>query len=236
VRVFHLILPLLMLFGCSGKVPQETVLTPLSEAEVTQALKDALSRSIVLSAASAGRTDAYFANPQLKIELPEDADKLQNTLRKLGFAAEIDRSVLQLNRAAERAAASAKPVFIKAITSLSIDDPFELLNGGPDAATSYLIDESRDELHEQFRPIVSEALTETSATRYYAAIVEHYNGLPLVYDVDPDLEDYATEQALDGLFLLMAQEEARIRTLASSRSTRLIKRVFGSLDQVSLDE
>ena len=235
MRVFRLILPLLMLFGCSGKVPQETGFAPLSEAEVTQALKDALSRSIVLSAASAGRTDAYFANPQLKIELPEDADKLQNTLRKLGFGAEIERSVLQLNRAAERAAARAKPVFIKAITALSIDDPFDLLNGEPDAATRCLIDESRDELHEQFRPIVSEALVETSAAYYYADIVKRYNALPLVFDVDPDLEDYATEQALDGLFLLMAQEEARIRTLASSRSTRLMRRVFGSLDEATLD-
>ena len=235
MRVFRLILPLLMLFGCSGKVPQETGFAPLSEAEVTQALKDALSRSIVLSAASAGRTDAYFANPQLKIELPEDADKLQNTLRKLGFGAEIERSVLQLNRAAERAAARAKPVFIKAITALSIDDPFDLLNGEPDAATRCLIDESRDELHEQFRPIVSEALVETSAAHYYADIVKRYNALPLVFDVDPDLEDYATEQALDGLFLLMAQEEARIRTLASSRSTRLMRRVFGSLDEATLD-
>ena len=235
MRVFRLILPLLMLFGCSGKVPQETGFAPLSEAEVTQALKDALSRSIVLSAASAGRTDAYFANPQLKIELPEDADKLQNTLRKLGFGTEIERSVLQLNRAAERAAARAKPVFIKAITSMSIDDPFDLLKGEPDAATRYLIDESRDELHEQFRPIVSEALVETSAAYYYADIVKRYNALPLVFDVDPDLEDYATEQALDGLFLLMAQEEARIRTLASSRSTRLMRRVFGSLDEATLD-
>ena len=230
MRIPLLILPLLMLVGCSGKAPQETGYAPLTEAEVTQALKDALSRSIVRSAASAARTDGYFANPQLKIELPEDADKLKNTLRKLGFGPEIDRSVLQLNRAAEQAAARAKPVFIKAITSMRIDDAFDLLNGAQDAATRYLIDESRDELYEKFRPIVSEALVETSAARYYADLVKHYNALPLVYDVDPDLEESITEQALDGLFLLMAQEEARIRTLASSRSTRLMRRVFGSLD------
>ena len=167
----------------------------------------------------------------MKIELPEDADKLKNTLRKLGFGVEIDRSVLQLNRAAERAAGRAKPVFIKAITSMNIDDAFDLLNGAQDAATRYLIDESRDELYEQFRPIVSEALIETSAAHYYADIVKRYNALPLVFDVDPELDDYVTEQALDGLFLLMAEEEAIIRTLASSRSTRLMKRVFGSLDQ-----
>jgi hypothetical protein len=231
MRVPLLFLTLLMLISCSGKAPRDTDYAPLTEAEVTQALKDTLSRSIVRSAASATQTDGYFANPQLKIELPEDANKLEKTLRKLGFGIEIDRSVLQLNRAAEQAAGRAKPVFIKTITSMSIDDAFALLNGAQDAATRYLIDESRDELHQQFRPIISEALAETNATRYYADIVNHYNDLPLNYDVDPDLKDYLTEQALDGLFALMAQEEARIRTLASSRSTRLMKRVFGSLDQ-----
>jgi len=230
MRALLLILPLLMLFGCSGKELQQIGYAPLTEEEVTQALKDALSRGIARSAASAAQTDGYFGNPQLKIKLPEDAEKLENTLRKLGFGGEIDRSVLQLNRAAEKAAASAKPVFIKAITAMSIDDAFDLLNGEADAATSYLSDESRDELYQQFRPIVSEALAETSATRYYGDIVKRYNALPLVFDVDPDLDNYVTEKAIDGLFLLMAQEEARIRSIASSRSTRLMKRVFGSLD------
>ena len=147
MRAFLLILPLLMLPGCSDKALQDEDHVPLTEAEVTQALKDTLSRGIVRSAASAGRTDGYFANPQLKIELPEDADKLKITLRKLDFGAEIDRSVLQLNRAAEQAAGRAKPVFIKAITAMNIGDAFELLNGAPDAATRYLIDESSDELY-----------------------------------------------------------------------------------------
>jgi hypothetical protein len=142
---------------------RDTDYAPLTEAEVTQALKDALSRGIARGAASAARTDGFFANPQLKIELPEDANKLENTLRKLGFGTEIERSVLQLNRAAEQAAGRAKPVFIKAITSMSIDDAFDLLNGAPDAATRYLIDEYRDELYEQFHPIISETIAETIA-------------------------------------------------------------------------
>ena len=155
---------------------------------------------------------------------------LEKTLRKLGLGAQIDRSVLQLNRAAEKAATRAKPVFIKAITAMSIDDAFDILNGDQDAATLYLMDSSRDELFDQFRPIVVEALNETSATRYYSDIVKRYNALPLVFDVDPDLADYVTEKAIDGLFLLIAQEEARIRSISSARSSRLMKRVFGSLD------
>jgi hypothetical protein len=221
---------LLSLFGCSGKDLQELGLAPLTEVEVTQALKDALSYGIARSAANASKIDGYFANPRLKIGLPKDAEKLEKTLRKLGFGTQIDRSILQMNRAAEQAAARAKPVFIKAITAMTIDDAFDILNGENNAATDYLIDNSSDELYDQFRPIVVEALDETSATRYYSDIVKRYNALPLVFDVDPDLADYVTEKAVDGLFLLMAQEEARIRTISSARSSRLMKRVFGSLD------
>ena len=230
MKIFLIGLALLALSGCSGKDLQELGLAPLTEAEVTQALKDALSYGIARSAAGAGKTDGYFGDPRLKIGLPEDAEKLEKTLRKLGFGEQIDRSVLQLNRAAEKAAARAKPVFIKSITAMTIDDAFDILNGDEDAATRYLIDESRDELFDQFRPIVVAALDETSATRYYSDIVKRYNALPLVFDVDPDLADYVTEKAIDGLFVLMAQEEARIRSISSARSSRLMKRVFGSLD------
>jgi hypothetical protein len=230
MRIVLVGLALLVLSGCSARDLQEIGMAPLTETEVTQALKDALSYGIARSAASAGQTDGYFANSSLKIGLPKDAGKLEKTLRKLGFGGQIDRSVLQLNRAAEKAAASAKPVFIKSITAMTIDDAFDILNGDQNAATQYLIDNSRDELFDQFRPIVVAALDETSATRYYSDIVERYNALPLVFDVDPDLADYVTEKAIDGLFLLMAQEEARIRTLSSARGSRLMKRVFGSLD------
>jgi len=227
-------LTLLSLLGCSGKelqeLGQELDLLPLTEAEVTQALKDALSRGIVRSAAYAGSSDGYFANPRLKIEFPEDAKKLEKTLRKLGLGKQIDRSVLQLNRAAEEAATRAKPVFIKAITAMTIEDAFEILNGDLDAATQYLNDSSRDELYRQFRPIIVETLEQTSATAYYRDVVEYYNALPLTPNVNPDLANYVTEKAIDGLLLLMAREEAYIRNLSSARSTKLMKRVFGSLD------
>jgi hypothetical protein len=230
MKLAVLSLALLALLSCSGKELQDSGLLPLSEAEVSQALKDALSRGIATSAASASRVNGYLGNPQIRIALPEDADKLENTLRNLGFGAQIDRAEQQMNRAAELAAVRAKPIFIRAITSMSIDDAFDILEGEQDAATRYLIDESYDELQDQFRPIVVAALDETSATRYYGEIVKRYNALPLVFDVDPDLADYVTEKSIDGLFLLMAQEEARIRTISSARSTRLMKRVFGSLD------
>jgi hypothetical protein len=230
MKIIIITMAMLTLLGCSGRELSMPGYAPLTEAEVTQALKDALSRGIARSAVAASRTDGFFANPELKIELPEGAQTMQKTLRRLGFGAQIDRSVLQLNRAAEKAAARARPVFIKAITRMTISDAFGILNGERDAATRYLLDNTRDELYEQFKPVVVEALNETSATRYYADIVSRYNALPFVFDVDPDLADYATEKTIDGLFVLMAQEEARIRTISSARTTRLMKRVFGSLD------
>lgn len=234
MKIILVVLTLLSLPGCSGKELQELGqqfdLVPLTESEVTQALKDALSRGIVRSAAYAGSSDGYFANPRLKIEFPEDAEKLEKTLRKLGLGKQIDRSVLQLNRAAEQAATRAKPVFIKAITAMTIDDAFKILNGDLDAATQYLNDSSRDELYRQFRPIIVETLEQTSATAYYRDVVEYYNALPLTSNVNPELANYVTEKAIDGLLLLMAREEAYIRNLSSARSTQLMRRVFGSLD------
>ena len=202
----------------------------LTEAEVTTVMRDTLSRGITLAAAKGSRVDGYLSAPQLKIELPKDSDKLQNTLRKLGFGADVDQSIVLLNRAAEKAAAAAKPIFIKTITSLDIDDAFELLEGERDAATQYLFDTSGDDLYDDFRPVISEALEATGADRSYSDIVQRYNALPLVFDVDPEIVDYVTEKAIEGLFILMSQEEALIRTQSSYRSTRSMRRVFGSLD------
>jgi hypothetical protein len=138
--------------------------------------------------------------------------------------------VLQINRAAEEAAYRARPIFIKAITDMTIYGAFDILNGEQDAATRYLINSTYDQLYDQFRPVIAEALDETAATRYYGDIVRQYNALPFTFDVDPDLSGYVTEKAIDGLFVLIAEEEARIRSNSAARTTRLLQRVFGSLD------
>jgi hypothetical protein len=203
---------------------------PLSNQEIVAALKDSLSRGITRGAAIASRKDGYFGNPRLKIKFPADVKKVEKTLRGIGFDREIDRFVKQLNRSAEKAAASARPIFIKAITSMTIYDAIDILNGAPDAATQYLMRTTGDKLRAQFLPIVRDTLEQTSATRYYGDIVKQYNSLPLVSDVDPDLDRYATDKAVAGLFVLIAEEEANIRANPAARTTRLLQRVFGSLD------
>jgi hypothetical protein len=222
-------LSLLVLLSCSAKELPDGY-APLTEAEVSEALKDALSRAAATSAVRASSHDGYYGNPQLKIGFPDNALKLEETLREKGFGDELDQFLLRLNRSAETAASRARPYFIKEITAMSVDDPFDTLNGEADAATRYLIDNSRDELYQQFEPVVSAALDETQATDAYNQIVERYNALPWVFDVDPDIDEYVSEKAIDGLFVLMAEEEARIRNISAARTTRLMKRVFGSLD------
>ncbi len=233
-----LIVSLLLLSACSAKDMQQTLdlinanieQTQLSEQEVVAALKDALAQGISRGAGQAAALDGYYGNPMLRIEFPPAVSKVESALRDIGLGGEVDKFVMQLNRGAEQAASRAKPVFIKAITSMSIEDAFSILKGAPDAATQYLRKTTGAELRKEFAPIISSSLNETSATRNYADIVNRYNGLPLVRKVDPDLEAYASERAIDGLFLLVAQEEANIRANPAARASALLRRVFGSLD------
>ena len=229
---------LLLLAGCSEKDLRQTyeiinasaAEVPLTKKEVVAALKDSLSKGASKGAIIASARDGYFGNPRLKIEFPSELSKVEKALRKVGLGKEVDRFVEQLNRGAEKAASRAKPVFIKAITSMTIRDGFEILNGAPDAATQYLLRTTGKKLRKQFLPIVSDTLEETKATRYYGDIVKKYNQLPYVSKVDPDLEGYATDRAIAGLFLLIAEEEANIRANPGARTSKLLRRVFGSLD------
>lgn len=232
------VITVFVLAGCSEKdlrqayqiYTESAEEVPLTSTEVVAALKDSLARGISKGAQIASAKNGYYGNPRLKIEFPPKVRKVEETLRKIGFGNEVDRFVKQLNRSAEKAATRAKPIFIKAITSMTISDAFEILNGSEDAATQYLVRNTGDALREQFLPIVSDTLQETSATRYYGDIVSKYNQLPFVNDVDPDLEAYATDRAIAGLFVLVADEEARIRADPAARTTQLLRRVFGSLD------
>ena len=152
---------MLALLGCSEKDLRETIEiinasveeVPLTQAEVSAALKDSLSKGISRGALEASARDGYLGNPRLKIEFPPEVKQVKKALRKIGLGKDVDRFVRQLNRSAEKAAAKAKPIFIKAITSMTIRDAFDILNGEADAATQYLMRTTGKELNKQFRPI-----------------------------------------------------------------------------------
>ena len=136
--------------------------------------------------------------------------------------------MLSLNRGAELAAREARPVFMTAIRNLTIQDAIGILSGDRTAATEYLRRTTSQELLSRFTPIVANALQQTNATRYYGDLANTYNRIPMVQQINPDLTQYATQKAVDGLFLLVAQEEAKIRENPVARTTELLRRVFSS--------
>lgn len=201
---------------------------PLTSEDVANGLKEALEQGISKGADLVSQTDGYFKNPEIKIPFPPDVQKVEDRLRQIGMGDQVDRFVMTLNRGAEDAAKEAKPIFVNAIKSMTIDDAWGILKGDDDAATQYLKRTTTPQLKEKFEPVIQNALNSTNATKYYSDLVDTYNKIPLVEKVNPDLEDYATDRAIDGLFVMIAKEEKNIRKDPVARTTDLLKRVFAS--------
>ncbi|MBA4057953.1 MAG: DUF4197 domain-containing protein [Marivirga sp.] len=202
--------------------------TPLTTAEVAEGLKEALIKGISTGSDLASQLDGYFKNPEIKIPFPPEVKKVEDKLRQIGLGGEVDKFVMTLNRGAEDAAKEAKPIFITAIRSMTIQDAWGILKGQPDAATQYLKRTTSLQLKEKFKPVIQNSLSKVSATRYYGDIVNTYNKIPLTEDVNPNLDDYATDKAIEGLFLMIAKEEKNIRQDPLARTTELLKKVFGA--------
>lgn len=221
-------------FNCSGqliKLPKVSDLPnplnkPLTSEEVAGGLKEALTQGIGKGANQAAQKDGYYGNQLIRIPFPQDVKKVETTLRTVGLGSQVDKFVLSLNRAAEDAAQTAKPIFIGAIRKLTFKDVWNILTGEKDAATQFLKRTTSDELYRAFAPHIQQSLDKTYATKYYSDVMSAYNAIPLVEKVNPNLNDYATKKAMDGLFTLVAQEEANIRENPVARTTELLRRVF----------
>lgn len=200
---------------------------PLTTAEVAEGLKEALVKGISTGSDLVSVTDGYFKNPEIKIPFPQDVKKVEDALRKIGLGGQVDKFVMTLNRGAEDAAKEAKPIFIAAIKSMTIQDAWSILKGEDNAATEYLKRTTSALLKEKFKPVIQSSLNKVNATKYYGEIVSRYNQIPLVEKVNPDLDDYATDKAIEGLFLMIAKEEKEIRQDPVARTTEILKRVFG---------
>lgn len=204
---------------------------PLTTAEVGDGLKEALIKGISNGSDLASQLDGYFKNPEIKIPFPPDVKRVEDRLRQLGLGGEVDKFVMTLNRGAEEAAKEAKPIFISAIKQMTIEDAWGILKGNENAATQYLQRTTTAQLKEKFTPVVQSALNKVNATKYYTDIVTRYNSIPMVQKVNPDLNDYATDMAIQGLFTMIAKEEKNIRQDPVARTTDLLKRVFGSVNK-----
>ncbi|GAA4387358.1 DUF4197 domain-containing protein [Hymenobacter koreensis] len=200
----------------------------LTQTEAANGLKEALVQGISKGSDQASKQDGFYLNKLIRIPFPPDAQRVANTLRGIGLGSEVDKFELALNRGAEQAAIKAKPIFISAIKSLTFTDVWNILSGQKDAATQYLKRTTTTQLVSAFSPIMQQALDQTNATKYYTTLVTRYNRIPLVQPANPNLNEYATGKAVDGLFTLIAQEEANIRENPVARTTDLLRRVFGS--------
>ena len=222
---------LLGMSACTTQQINQTLGTVLGEqevstAEVSQGLKDALAIGADKGADQASKEDGYYGNPLLRIPFPPEVQKVEQRLRQIGLGSEVDKFVLSLNRGAEKAAIEAKPVFISAIKSMTVQDAWNILRGDDNAATEYLRRTTSAELKNRFQPIMAQSLQQVNATRYYGDLVNTYNRIPGVQKVDPNLESYATDKAIEGLFVLIAQEEKNIRENPWARTTELLRKVF----------
>lgn len=197
------------------------------EDRVEAALREALRVGTGRTVSQTNRVDGYLANEAIRIALPQELQSANSRLRQLGLGRQVDALEVAMNRAAEQAAGEARAIFVNAISEMRPRDVQAVFTGGPDAATRYLRNQSESELRERYRPIVASRLNAVDGYEYYRQIAQAWNRLPLVQPLTTDLDDYVTEQALDGLFTVLAREEQRIREDPVARTTQLLRDVFG---------
>lgn len=201
----------------------------LSNEDVVAGLKEALSVGARNSSDKLSAADGFFANAAIKVLMPEEAKKVESTLRNMGLGQMVDKAILSMNRAAEEASKSAAPIFVDAIKSMSIQDAFGILKGSDSAATVYLKGKTTANLTSAFKPVIETALEKTNATKYWKDVFETYNKLPTTFNkVNTDLSGYVTDKALTGLFFQVALEEQKIRKDPAARVTDILKKVFGN--------
>lgn len=198
-----------------------------SNADIAKGLKEALKVGTNNSTTNASKVDGFYKNPKIKIPFPQDAKEMEQYLRNVGMGAQCDKFVETLNHGAEEAAKSAAPIFVKAITGLTISDGMKILKGSNDAATQYLKQNTSTQLKSAFLPIVKSALNKVEITKYWTPLATNYNKVPFVTKINPDLNSYVTGKAIDGLFKLIADEELKIRTDPAARISDILKEVFG---------
>ena len=199
----------------------------LSQEEVGAGLKEALNKGIEKGVDQLSKPDGFFKDLAIKIPLPKETKKVEAKLRSIGQGKKVDETIESINRAAEDATTASKDIFVEAIKGMSINDAMSILRGDDNAATKFLDKSTRANLISKFEPIVKISLDKVGATKNWNTIFNTYNKLPFVEKVNPDLVEYATAKAIDGLFIQIAKEELKIRQDPAARVTDLLKKVFG---------
>lgn len=199
----------------------------LDEKTVAAGLKDALAVGTERTVLQTSKVDGFLGNALIRIALPGQYKEMADPSRKLGFGHEVDALEVGMNRAAEKAAGEARPVFSDALRKMTVTDAVQILRGGDHAATEYFRKHTQDALRVKFRPIVTKNMQKVGLYQSYNRVAERYDKLPLVSHPALNLDDYVTDKTLSGLFTVLSQQEKRIRKDPAARTTDLLKKVFG---------
>ena len=202
----------------------------LTQEQIANGLKQALDKGIDEQVSKLTQTDGFYRNQLVKILLPEELQKVEKGLRDVGLGSLADEGIKALNRAAEDATKEATPIFVNAIKEMTFNDAKNILLGDDRAATTYLEQKTNQELYNKFNPVIKNSFSKVGADQIWSNIITKYNNIPFTQNVNPDLTDYVTQQALDGVYTMIAIEEQEIRTNIASRTTDVLKRVFALQD------
>lgn len=225
----------LTLSGCAelqqvaSQIPQAGSI--LSTADIAAGLREALDKGIDTQVTKLTATDGFYKNQLVKILLPAELQKVDKTLRDIGLASLADEGLKMMNRAAEDAVKEATPIFITAVKEITFTDARNILMGNDEAATSYLRTKTTSQLYTTFNPVIKSSFSKVGADKVWKSIITKYNSIPLVTKVSPDLTDYVTNEALKGVYKMIAVEEKEIRTNVNARTTTLLKKVFSAQDR-----
>ncbi len=234
MKRFILIFLILQCFSC-GELQQVVNQLPqgssgIGNAEIADGLKEALKLGIDRQVTTLTQKDGFFKNELVKILLPPELQKVDKTLRDIGLGNLADEGLRVLNRAAEDAVGEATPIFINAVKGISFNDAKNILLGADNAATSYLTNTTETPLYDAFNPIIKTSFEKVGADKIWSNLITKYNNLPLTANVNPDLTDYVTQEALKGVYTMIAVEEKAIRTKVSSRTTNTLRKIFALQD------
>lgn len=214
----------------ASELPQSTG-TTTGTLDIAGGLKEALNKGITQQVSKLTATDGFYKNQAVKILFPEELQKVETALRRVGMGSLADEGVKLLNRAAEDAVKEATPIFVSAVKNMTITDAKNILMGQQNSATTYLQNQTKTALYSKFNPVVQNSLSKVGADKAWSSLISKYNALPGVSKINPDLNDYVTNQALKGVYDMIAVEEKEIRTNISERSTVLLQKVFALQDK-----
>ena len=233
--VFLFLIPIFLL--CSVKSPSagffDDLLKQVSgskeneEDTLVSGLKEALNIGTKNAVKAVSEEDGYFGNLDIKIPVPRKLEKAESVLREIGLGKQVDEFILSMNRAAEGAAPQAVDIFVGAIRNMTVVDAYGIVKGEETSGTEYFREKTADDLTGLFRPAITETMERVGVVKSYKKMIDMYNSLPVVKKVDVDLEGYVTQEALDGLFFMVGEEEKKIRTDPAARVTELLREVFG---------